>query len=251
MAGPKPTTASQTLVRGLEVIEAVSQGGATDIAVIAQRTGMTYSTAHRIVSVLLGRQYLKRVPGTGYRLGSKILALGFRAYGQTDLTPVARPILERLAQQTSDTVHLACVELGVVFYLDKIASRRAVEISSRIGGSKPLISTGVGKALLLDGTEKSWGELYDRDAQALGLPIAREDWLAKMRDYAARGHTFDLGEDEQSIRCVAAPIRDASQRIIAAVSVSSTLDYMPPERMQELVPVVMAAARQISAELGG
>ncbi|HUH39255.1 MAG TPA: helix-turn-helix domain-containing protein, partial [Castellaniella sp.] len=87
MAGPKPTTASQTLVRGLEVIEAVSQGGATDIAVIAQRTGMTYSTAHRIVSVLLGRQYLKRVPGTGYRLGSKILALGFRAYGQTDLTP--------------------------------------------------------------------------------------------------------------------------------------------------------------------
>ncbi len=251
MATSKHTTASQTLVRGLEVIEAVSQGGAKDIAVIADRTGMTYSTAHRIVSVLQARQYLKRVPGKGYRLGSKMLALGFRAYAQVDLTPVARPILERLAQQTSDTVHLACLELGLVLYLDKIASRRPVEISSRIGGSKPLISTGVGKALLLDGTEQSWGALYDADASLFSQPVSREDWLARMREYAAGGYAYDLGEDEQSIRCVAAPIRDASQRIVAAVSVSSTVDYMPPERMRSLVPVVMEAARQISIELGG
>ncbi len=251
MAAAKPTPASQTLVRGLEVIEAVSQGGATDIAVIAKRTGMTYSTAHRIVSVLLGRQYLKRVPGKGYRLGSKMLALGFRAHAQVELTPVARPILERLAQDTSDTVHLACLELGVVFYLDKIASRRPVEISSRIGGSKPVISTGVGKALLLDGDEESWSAWYDAEAHHLGLPVSRADWLAQMRSYASRGYAYDLGEDEQAIRCVAAPIRDANGRIIAAVSVSSTVDYMPPGRMQELAPVVMAAARQISVELGG
>lgn len=251
MAASKPTTASQTLVRGLEVIEAVSHGGVTDIAVIAQRTGMTYSTAHRIVSVLLGRHYLKRVPGKGYRLGRKILALGFRAYSQVELTPVARPILERLAQQTSDTVHLACLELGAVFYLDKIASRRPVEISSRIGGSKPVVSTGVGKALLLDGDEQSWTAQYDAEAPQLALPVSRDEWLAQMRAYAARGYAYDLGEDEQAIRCVAAPIRDAGGHIIAAVSVSSTVDYMPPGRMQELAPVVMEAARQISAELGG
>ncbi|MBV2179975.1 IclR family transcriptional regulator [Castellaniella sp. MT123] len=246
----RQTTASQTLVRGLEVIEAVSKGGAHDIGVIAERTGMTYSTAHRIVSVLVQRQYLKRVPGKGYQLGRKLLALGFQAYSQVELTPVARPLLERLAAQTSDTVHLACEELGAVFYLDKIASRRPVEISSRVGGMKPLITTGVGKALLLDGSPASWGALYDTDAGQLGLAATREEWLDMMRHYASCGYTYDLGEDEPSIRCVAAPVRDASHAIVAAISVSSTTDYMPPLRMRELVPLVLETARQISAELG-
>ena len=252
--GRKPAsarpTASQTLVRGLDIIEAVAMGGADDITTIATRTGMTYSTAHRIVSVLIQRRYLKRMPGKGYHLGSKLLALGFQAYGQIDLTPLAHPFLEHLAQQTHDTVHLACEELGAVFYLDKIASRRPVEISSRIGGTKPLISTGVGKALLLDGSVRSWGALYDADAHRLGLTMPRDQWLDMMQDYARHGYTYDLGEDEPTIRCVAAPVRDASHQIVAAISVSSTTDYMPPERMRDLVPIVSETARQISAELG-
>ncbi len=249
-APSKQATASQTLVRGLDIIEAVSKDGAHDIGAIAERTGMTYSTAHRLISVLMQRRYLKRVPGKGYRLGSKLLALGFQAYSQVELTAVARPFLERLAQKTSDTIHLACEEMGAVLYLDKIASRRPVEISSRIGGIKPLLSTGVGKALLLDGSIESWAALYDADAQRLGLTGPREQWIAMMQDYARKGHTYDLGDDEQSIRCVAAPIRDASHAIVAAISVSSTTDYMPPSRMHDLAPVVMEAARQISAELG-
>ncbi|MDN5843864.1 MAG: IclR family transcriptional regulator [Alcaligenaceae bacterium] len=246
-----PATASQTLVRGLNVIEAVAKEPASDIGIIAERTGMTYSTAHRIVSVLMKRQYLKRVPGKGYRLGRKILALGFQAYGQVEITRAARPVMERLSRETSDTIHLACEEQGMVFYLDKIASRRPVEITSRVGGMKPLITTGVGKALLLDGTVESWLELYDREARKLGVKINRKQWLALMQSYAQAGHTYDLGEDEPSIHCVAAPIRDGSHTIIAAISVSSTLAYMPRERMQALVPVVIEAAAQITAELGG
>ncbi|WP_322997889.1 IclR family transcriptional regulator [Castellaniella sp.] len=247
---PKAVTASQTLVRGLDVIDAVSQDGATDIGVIAARTGMTYSTAHRIVSVLLQRQYLKRVPGKGYRLGRKLLALGFQAHSQIELTAIARPFLERLATQTSDTVHLACEELGAVFYLEKIASRRPVEISSRVGGIKPLISTGVGKALLLDGNVGSWGTLYDQHAASLQLPLTRDQWLDLMQGYARSGYAYDLGEDEPSIRCVAAPVRDARHTIVAAISVTSTSDYMSPKRMRDLVPVVLDAARRISAEMG-
>lgn len=247
---PKTTIASQTLVRGLDVIDAVSQEGATDIGVIAARTGMTYSTAHRIVSVLLQRQYLKRVPGKGYRLGRKLLALGFQAHSQIELTTIARPFLERLATQTSDTVHLACEELGAVFYLDKINSRRPVEISSRIGGTKPLISTGVGKALLLDGSVGSWSELYDQHATSLQSPLTRDQWLDLMQGYARNGYAYDLGEDEPSIRCVAAPVRDARHTIVAAISVTSTNDYMPPQRMHDLIPVILDTARRISAEMG-
>lgn len=71
-----------------------------------------------------------------------------------------------------------------------------------------------------------------------------------MRDYVRRGVSFDLEENEPGIRCVAAPVRDGSGAIVAAVSVSATRPYMPTERLDGLAPVVARAAARISAGLG-
>ena len=245
----KKALTSQTLVRGLDVVEAVADGPLS-ISDIAQKNGITYGTAHRIVSVLVQRHYLKLDGGKGYSLGRKVLELGFMAFHQTGLTRIAHPFLEQLARDTLDTVHLARIEGDSVIYLDKISNQRSVEISSRIGGRKPLISTGVGKALILDWAEKEWAELYRRDEPLLREKITLPQWLALMQGYAKGDYSFDLGEEVQAIRCVAAPVRDGSRKIVAAISVSSTLEYMGPERMQALIPVVKRVAAQISAELG-
>lgn len=245
----KKALTSQTLVRGLDVIEAVSNE-ALSISDIAKKTGITYSTAHRIVSVLLQRHYLKHDGAKGYSLGRKVLELGFQAFHQTTLTRIAHPFLEQLARDTLDTVHLARIDGDSVIYLDKISSQRSVEISSRIGGRKPLISTGVGKALILDWSESEWADFYQRDSHFLREKMTPAQWLALMRGYAQGGYSFDLGEDAQPIRCVAAPVRDGSRKIVAAISVSSMLEYMDTERMQALIPVVKGVAAKISAELG-
>lgn len=241
---------SQTLMRGLDIIETVSRGKAS-IADIAEQTGMTYSTTHRILSALQQRHYITRDQDNGYRLGRKVLELGYKAYSQIDLTRLAYPLLAQLAKVTADTVHLGYAEGDTIIYLEKVASRRAVEISSRIGGSKPMISTGIGKALLLDQDDTQWAALYDRNAHILRDPISKKEWLSMMGHYAKLGYAFDLGEDESSIRCVAAPIYDSSRKIVAAISVSSTVQHMAPERMQNLAPLVKNTARQISMELGG
>ena len=248
-AQDKKALTSQTLLRGLDVIEAVANEPLS-ISAIAKSTGITYSTAHRIVSVLVQRHYLKADSGKGFSLGSKVLELGFMAFRQTTLTRIAHPFLERLALDTLDTVHMARIEADAVIYLDKISSQRSVEISSRIGGRKPIISTGVGKALILDWSEEEWGALHHRTGSVLREKITKPQWLALMRGYAQDGYAFDLGEDVHAIRCVAAPVRDGSRKIVAAISVSSTLDHMDPERMQQLVPIVKCVAAQISAELG-
>lgn len=247
-ASRKPVP-SQTLIRGLDIIEAVA-AGTSDLSDIAAHTGMTYSTAHRIVSALLQRAYLRRDPGRGYMLGRKLLELGFTAYSSVELTRLARPILQQLADNTSDTVHLVTMEQDCVVYLDKIPSRRAVDISSRIGGSKPLISTGVGKALLMGQPESDWLRVFDAQEHLFRRPVARDTWLATMRQYARQGYAFDTGEDELVIRCVAAPIRDGRADTVAAISVSSTIEFMDSQRMQELVPLVQDAARRISVDLG-
>jgi DNA-binding IclR family transcriptional regulator len=118
----------------------------------------------------------------------------------------------------------------------------------------PLAATGVGKALLLDAEEPQWKALH-----RIGEPVSsrapggRQTWEAfrdRMREYAAKGYAFDLEDNEPSIRCVAAPVRDASSGIVAAISVSSTVPYMSLERMREMVAVVQGTAAGISAELG-
>lgn len=71
-----------------------------------------------------------------------------------------------------------------------------------------------------------------------------------MLEYVKGGYAFDLEDNEPSIRCVAAPVRDASARIVAGISVASTVPYMPLEKMAELIPLVKQAAARLSAELG-
>ncbi|MBC2887016.1 IclR family transcriptional regulator [Ochrobactrum sp. CM-21-5] len=249
MEGKMRAPRSQTLLRGLEIIDAVADHSAT-IQEISAITGLTYSTVHRIVSVLLEQRYLKADNAREFGLGPRLIELGFAAYSRTDLVRVARPWLEGLSRETRDTVHLAQRDGWEVAYLDKLSGSRPVEISSRIGGRKPIISTGVGKALILDEPEPTLSRLYQLDHHLLPDDMSEAAWLEQMASYRAGGFAYDLGEDSPTIRCVAVPLRDATGRIVAAISVSSTLEYMQPERMRELIPEVQRVARAISAELG-
>ena len=74
--------------------------------------------------------------------------------------------------------------------------------------------------------------------------------MRRMREYAKLGYAFDLEENEDRIRCVAAPVRDATGKIKAAISVSSAAQYMDNERMQALTKDVRRTAELISRELG-
>lgn len=240
---------SQTLLRGLDVIEAVVDGPVS-LDKLAARLGLTRSTAHRLATALVERRYLSFAPRHGYQLGAKLLELGFHAQRQTDMLQRAHPHLEALAADSEDTVHLGVLDHERALYLAKIPGRRRVEISSRVGERHPLTSTGLGKALLLDDTPAHWRKLFDQD-QASGSPPARyEQWLARMQGYVKAGRTFDLEENEDLIRCVAAPVRDASGRIVAALSVSSAAQYMADERMEALSKDVLATAAAISSDLG-
>ena len=240
---------SQTLFRGLDVLDVVAEGP-IGLSELAERLELTRSTTHRLAAALVDRRYLTFVPREGYSLGPKLLELGFKARDEMDIPRVARPHIERLAALAEDTTHLGVLEGRRVFYLDKINGQRRVVISSRVGELQPVSSTGLGKALILDRTEADWTEFYQAE-QAFHRPDATlERWLARMRRYAELGYAFDLEENEDQIRCVSAPIRDVEGRIVAAISVSSAAQYMSDQRMDELALDVLATARAVSADLG-
>jgi len=248
--GSKTWLGSQTLVRGLDVLETVASG-VSNLPELAARLGLNRSTAHRLAATLVERRYLTFVPRTGYGLGPKSLELGYQARVQLNIPRVARNHLEQLAAQTGDTVHLGVLDGTRALYLDKIPGRRRVEISSRVGELQPLRSTGLGKALLLDEDDARLKDFYRcENGREQQYRVSESTWLRRMRDYAKRGCAFDLEENEDRIRCVAAPIRDATGSIKASISVSSAAQYMNDERMQTLAGQVRWTAEQISRELG-
>ncbi|MFD1613189.1 IclR family transcriptional regulator [Sphingomonas tabacisoli] len=239
------STGSQTLVRGLDVLEAVAAGAAT-LSEIASRLDLTKSTAHRLASALVERGYLTATPRAGYGLGPKLLQLGHAALEQLDLVQAARPHLEALAEATEDTVHLGVIDGNQALYVDKVAGQRRINISSRVGERQPLSSTGLGKALMLDAGSRYWAERLQAEQPQADAAA----FLARMTRYAEAGRAFDLEENEDRIRCVAAPVRDASGRVVAAISVSSAAQYMDDARMEALSATVRGAADAIGRELG-
>ncbi len=246
-AGP---AGSQAVMRALDVLEAAASDP-IDLGTLASSLGLTRSTAHRLASGLAARGYLRLAPGEGYSLGPKVMELGARARAQRPLARIARPHLEALAAETEDTVHLGVLEGDWALYLDKLPGRRRFEISSRVGERHPVWSTGLGKALILDGDAATWERFFEiGSARGPNREQARTAWLGRMSNYADWGYAFDLEENEPRVRCVAAPIRDASGLTVGAISVSSAAHYMDDARMKALSQTVTGTADRISGELG-
>lgn len=248
-AKPAAATGTQTLIRGLDLLEAVVEKPLT-LAQLSLGLGLNRSTVHRLATSLVERGYLKLSPGEGYGLGTKLVELGYAAHQRIDLPRVARPFLELLSEQTGDAVHLGVLDRERALYLVKLPGRRRVEIGSSVGERHPLCSTGLGKALLLDQSPTDWRRHFETELPDGKLIIDYATWSKSMLGYAEGGFSFDLEENEDRIRCVGAPVRDASGTIVAAVSVSSVAQYMDDVRMHDLVDVVKASASAISQELG-
>lgn len=246
----KGGASSRTLVRGLDILHAVSCGH-IDLAGLAGVLGLTRTTTYRLAATLVEHRYLTYAPRGGYGLGPKLLELGFIASRQTSVGKAAREHLEALSSGSGDTAHLGVLDDGKVLYLDKIPGARRVDISSRIGERQPLRSTGLGKALLLDEPEARLREIFTAEAdQGLSYPHDLRTWLARMDDYRRSGVAFDLEENPDRVRCVAAPLRGVDGRIIAAISLTSASQYMDEARMDRLAQDVRATALAISRDLG-
>jgi DNA-binding IclR family transcriptional regulator len=246
---------TQTLMRGLALLECVADG-VTEVRGIAERLGTRRSTTHRMLGSLAAEGYLHHVPYRGYALGPKLIRLGARALEQRPLVAVARPRLDALARETGDTVHLGEPDGGEVFYLDKVSGTRGLEMRSRVGQRMPMALTGVGKALMFDIGRSRWRALYDDAMERIAgtgreaRPLTWEVFRPELEAAIVRGWVYDREENEIGIRCVAAPVRDISGRVVAAISVTSAVSHMSEERMAALGPMVRARADLISRDLG-
>lgn len=242
----------KTVIKALGLLSLVAQQPGRSLAELSRDADLPAPTAHRLLRALVGDGLVRADPHNRYHLGSRCLVLGSRFLETVDVRTEARPGLERLVATTGETAHLGVPDGTEVVYVDKVETSHPVRMYSRIGGRSPMHSTAIGKALLAHGEES----LVDRVISA-GLECRTPNTItdpdrfrAELDRTRARGYAVDDIENEDGIRCVAAPIRVDRRVPIAAVSVSGPASRLTDPRLHEVAGTVIEVAREISRSLG-
>jgi IclR family pca regulon transcriptional regulator len=217
---------------------------------IARSMRISRSSVFRLVYTLEHCGFVRRAGERQYRLGPKILSLGFNFVAGHDVVDVARPHLEQLRDTVGASSHLGVLDADEVIYLIRVPSRQALISNIGVGSRLPVHSTTMGRMLLCEADEATLREVWRR-AQP-GTDRASEDsFLVMIADDRVRGVVATASHYEPGLTSVAAPVRDREGRIVAAINVSAPAQILPLAEAQETtVPHVLATARLISVALG-
>src|ERR687887_124701 len=145
---------SQSLERGLAILSAFrSRQPLLGSSELAREVGLTRSTAHRYIATLATLGYLEQDPGTRkYRLGPRVLDLGFSAINSMELREISAPHLRRLSDETGHTVNLAILDGTDIVYIERCRSprqgQREIDLNLHVGSRLPAYCTSLGKVLL-------------------------------------------------------------------------------------------------------
>ncbi|MFC5906740.1 IclR family transcriptional regulator [Streptacidiphilus monticola] len=244
---------SQSVDRALTVLSALADGPTT-LDQAASRLGVHKSTALRLLRTLEQHGFVHRQRDYRYRLGGRLFTLAQLALESIDVREVAAPHLAALNERCGHTVHLAVYEDGEVTYVDKLESRYPVRMYSRIGKRAPLTASAVGKVLLAglpDAHRREVAESLEYPAYTPRSLRTPEALLAELETVRDQGWAMDRGEYEETISCVAAPIRSTDGTVIAACSLSAPTVVAPLTALRRLVPDLLATADAVSLEYGG
>ena len=242
--------------RGLQVLSVLSDGKPRTLTELSGEIALNSSTTFRLLATLAYHNYVERNEPTGeYRLGLACLELARAYLVGSDIRQVALPQLEKLRDDTMETVHLAVLDKMEVVYLEKLHGLHAVGLmTSRVGGRLPAYCTGLGKALLAY-ADPHKVRAYFSQHELTGYTNTTiqdlDELMTHLEQIRSQGYAFDHGERETEVRCVAVPIFDLNGQVVAALSVSGPAGRLDPlEAKQELVDRTLQAARAISARLG-
>ncbi|MEZ5845703.1 MAG: IclR family transcriptional regulator [Geminicoccaceae bacterium] len=224
------------------------------VSKIAERAELPRSTAHRAILALKEVGFLEQDHTRDeYRLGLRLFQLGATVLNNMDLQRVAHPFVEALSALTGEGVHL-CVFDGerMVFVERSTGGPTGPQNATITMEISPCYCTGVGKAALAFQSKAD----IDRVIAAGLMPFTRTTITDPARLHGeldqirARGYALDLEEHKANVHCVAAPIRNSSGRVFAAVSASGSKKRLTEEALHNFAPYVVSHADAISRRLG-
>jgi IclR family pca regulon transcriptional regulator len=257
---PRASAYSQSLERGLTILSAFRSGRPLlGISELGREIGLSRSTTHRYVATLAALGYLEQdAPTKRYRLGPRVLDLGFSAINSMELREIGAPYLQQLSDETGFTVNMAIADGADIVYVERCRSARAgqreIDLNLHVGARMPAYCTSMGKILL------AWLPEADRDAALDRSPLqrrgpntftTRKALLDELERVRAQGFAINNEELAYGLRSIAAPVRSHTREVVAAINLAVHSSMVS---MQELVarlsPALLRTAAEISARAG-
>lgn len=248
-------SSSIAVERALAILETIADrdNGLTN-AEISRKLGIPKSSASYILRVLERRGYLRRDGETNkYRLGLRVLSLSRGALDGLDIRGISHPAIQQLVERSHLTAHLAILDQGEAVYIEKVEAPGFVRMNTWVGRHMPIHCTSVGKALVAWLPESEVKALIKERGMHKRTPKTIVVWSRYLQELARvreQGYAVDDEENNNGVRCIAAPIFDSPGHVVASIGVSGTTTQNDLGHLPRVVESVKEAARKVSHQLG-
>jgi len=251
----KRTYGIQVLDRIVNILNCFSdQHPEISFSEIIQQVRLNKSTVYRLLEAMREYDLIATDRSTGkYFLGMRLFELGMVSIGRLEIGKIATPLLETLVDHVGETAHLGILDGDEAVYIAKVESRLPFRVPSDVGRRYPAYCTGVGKALLAHLPEEkleaylTHTSLHGFTRYTITSPIELKRHFQQIR---TQGYSIDNQEIDESLRCVGAPIRDHSGKVVAAISIAGPATRITKRNVREMASYVTDCAESISRQLG-
>lgn len=248
-------TLIQSISRALEILELFDENHRSfSIKEISTKLDLNKSTIHSILKTLKHYGYIMQVQDTAeYALGWRLYERGNLLMNQVEIKPVAHKYLMKLNHLTNETVHLVTRVDREAIYIDKINGNNTLVIYSRIGKKVPLHCSAVGKVLTAYLEQDQFENIfkyYEFKPATANTILTHEAFLSEIEKVREQGYAVDNEENEAGIYCMAMPVYDYTQKVVAAISISSPLVNFTEEKKREILTYLKQCTSDLSNELG-
>lgn len=236
------------LIKAAKIMDCLEASPDQTLQGIAQATGMTASTTIKILDTLVMIGYVQKDKDKTYRLGAKLIRYANKSIEQIDLSEVTLPYLEKLQQTIDETIHLGILNDNEILYINKLEPKnQTIRMSSKVGITRPLYNSAMGKAVLAEFSEEEVGQYlashslvpFTENTITNPLRLAKELEIVRQT-----GVAYDDEEIERDIFCSGVALKKDHQ-IIGAFSVSMPKYRLTKENKQVIDQALLQTKQAI------
>ncbi|HEX9065387.1 MAG TPA: IclR family transcriptional regulator [Streptosporangiaceae bacterium] len=252
-AAPRDSDFVQSLDRGLAVIRAFGPDRERlSLSEVARATGLTRAAARRFLLTLVKLGYV-RSDGREFSLRPRVLELGYAYLSGLALPDVAQPHLEELSEKLHESSSISVLDGQQIVYIARVATKRIMTVAISVGTRFPAYAASMGRVLLA-GLPEDELDKYLTEATFEAFTAQTETDPGRLRELIAeagqQGYSIVDQELEEGLRAIAAPIRDSSGAVTAAINVSAHASrYSTDDMLTRLLPALLDTAAQIETDL--
>ncbi|MHA6690975.1 IclR family transcriptional regulator [Devosia sp. A449] len=254
--GPVRSSGVQSVERAMSLLEVLGEDEeGYRLTDLAHRTGLSPSTVHRLLTSLEKRKFVQFDQSDGmWHVGRMAFSVGSAFVRQRNFVAPALPFLRRLRDQTRETANLGVVDEGELVVLTQIESREIMRAITRVGGRAPMITSGMGKAILATYSPADVSAIVSsqgmRKSTANSITRA-SDLRTELTTIRQQGYSVDDQEFVTGLRCIAAVVYNHQGEALCAISVSGLAQRLTTDRIPAIGQLLADTAREMTLALGG